>query len=118
MNFSAEKSSRKWPFGAFRRMAAAVVTVAVAALLVAPADPAMARRASHDIWGDLFGVRPQKPRKAAQRAAIPLPRPRPAEAPSAAPEKKEAEKPAAKETGKDAAREADKPAEPPEPPPP
>jgi hypothetical protein len=122
MNFSAEKSSRKWPFGAFRRIAAALVTVGVAALLVAPADPAMARRASHDIWGDLFGVRPKKPRKAAQRAAIPLPRPRPAEAPSAAPEKKEAEKPAAKETGKDVAKEsskeADKPAEPPAPPPP
>jgi hypothetical protein len=122
MNFSAEKSSRKWRFGAFGRTAAALVTVGIAALLVVPADPAMARRASHDIWGDLFGVRPKKPRKAAQRAAIPLPRPRPAEAPSAAPEKKEAEKPAAKETGKDVAKEsskeADKPAEPPAPPPP
>ena len=111
MNFSAEKSSRKWRFSAFGRTAAALVTVGVAALLVVPADPAMARRASHDIWGDLFGVRPPKPRKAAPRAAIPLPRPRPAEAPSAAPEKKEAEKPAAKDTGKDAAKEADKPAE-------
>src|SRR5215204_4317669 len=64
MNFSAEKSSRKWRFGAFGRTAAALVTVGIAALLVVPADPAMARRASHDIWGDLFGVRPKKPRKA------------------------------------------------------
>jgi hypothetical protein len=118
MNFSAEKSSRKWPCGAFGRTAAALVTVAVAALVVAPADPAMARRASHDFWGDLFGARPPKPRKAAHPVAIPLPRPRPAEAPSAAPEKKEAEKPGGKDTGKDAAREADKPAEPPAPPPP
>ena len=118
MNFSAEKSSRKWLCGAFRRTRAALVTVAVATLLAAPADPAMARRASHDIWGDLFGVRPQKPRKAAQRAAIPLPRPRPAEAPSGVPEKKEAEKPSGKDTGKDVAKETDKPAEPPAPPPP
>ena len=115
MNFSAEKSSRKWRFGAFGRTAAALVTVASAALLVVPADPAMARRASHDIWGDLFGVRPPKSRKAAPRAAIPLPRPRPAEAPSAPPERKEAEKPAGKDDGKSAAKEsrkeADKPAE-------
>ena len=111
MNFSAEKSSRKWRFGPFGRTPAALVTVAVAALLVVPADSAMARRASQDIWGDLFGVRPPKSRKAAHRTAIPLPRPRPAEAPSAAPEKKEAEKPAAKDDGKSAAKEADKPTE-------
>src|SRR5215203_3628399 len=63
MNFSAEKSSRKWPCGAFGRTAAVLGTVA--ALLLAPADPAMARRANPDIWGDLFGVRRPKPRKAA-----------------------------------------------------
>jgi hypothetical protein len=112
MNFSAEKSSRKWRFGAFGRTGAAMVTVAVAALLVGPADPAMARRANPDIWGDLFGVRPPKPRKAAQPVAIPLPRPRPAEAPSPKPE---AEKPAAKDAAKEATKEADKPAEPPPP---
>ena len=113
MNFSAEKSSRKWPFGAFRRIAAVLGTVA--ALLLAPADPAMARRANPDIWGDLFGVRPPKPRKAVHPVAIPLPRPRPAEAPSAAPEKKEADKPGGKDTAKDAAKEAEKPPEPPPP---
>jgi len=115
MNFSAEKSSRKWPFGVFGRAGAALVTVAVAALLVAPADPAMARRANPDIWGDLFGAGPKKPRKAAQPAAIPLPRPRPAEAPSAKPEKQEAEKPAAKDAAKGPDKEPDKPAEPPPP---
>jgi hypothetical protein len=110
MNFSAEKSSRKWPFSAFGRTGAAMVTVAVAVLLCAPADPALARKASHDIWGDLFGARPPK-RGTAKPVVIPLPRPRPAEAPSAQPEK-EAEKPAGKE--------ADKPAEQaaPAPPPP
>jgi len=113
MNFSAEKSSRKWPFGPFGRTGAAMVTVAVAGLLCAPAGPASARKASHDIWGDLFGPRPPKLRGTVHRAAIPLPRPRPAEAPSAE-QAKEAEKPAAK----DANKEADKPAEPPAPPPP
>ena len=101
MNFSAEKSSRKWRFGAFGRTAAALVTVAVAALLVVPADPAMARRASHDIWGDLFGVRPPKPRKAAPRAAVPLPRPRPAEAPSAGRRRRRPRSRAAKDNGQE-----------------
>jgi hypothetical protein len=114
MNFSAEKSSLKWSFGAFGRTRAALVTVAVAVLLSAPPGPAMARKASHDIWGELFRVRPAKPRATKQRAAVPLPRPRPAEAPAPKPEKREAEKPATK----DASKEADKPAEPPAPPPP
>jgi hypothetical protein len=103
MNFSAEKSSRKWPCGAFGRTGAALVTVAVAVLLCAPAGPAMARKASQDIWGDLFGPKPPKLRGTVKPVAIPLPRPRPAEAPSA----EEAEKPATKDTIK----EADKPAE-------
>jgi hypothetical protein len=107
MNFSVEKSSRKWPFGAFGRRVAARITVAVAVLLAMPAVPALARKASHDIWGDLFGARPPKLRGTVHRAVIPLPRPRPAEAPLAEPEKKEAEKP----TGKDTGRDADKPAE-------
>ena len=61
MNFSAEKSSRKWANRALDRRAAAMVTVAVAAavLLVSPAGPALARKASHDIWGDLFGAKPR-----------------------------------------------------------
>ena len=41
---------RLWPHGGGNGYRA------VAALLVAPADPAMARRANPDIWGDLFGV--------------------------------------------------------------
>lgn len=108
MNFSAEKSSRKWPFGGFGRTAAARVTaVAVALLLVVPAEPATARKAGHDVWGDLFGARPAKPRAAPpHRAAVPLPRPRPPEAPAARPEK-EADKPA-KEADR---KEVDKPAE-------
>src|SRR5713226_9162281 len=99
MNCSAEKSSRKWPCGAFGRIGAAMVTVAVAVavLLCAPAAPALARKASQDIWGDLFGPRPPKLRGTVHRAAVPLPRPRPAEAPSAE-QAKEAEKPAAKDT--------------------
>jgi hypothetical protein len=112
MNFSAEKSSRKWPFGPFGRTAAAMVTAA--ALLAAPATPALARKASHDIWGDLFGGRPAKLRGTQpHRAAVPLPRPRPPEAPSAEPEKKQAEKPAAKDADKKDAdkKDADKPAE-------
>jgi hypothetical protein len=106
MNSSAEKSNRKWPFGGFGRTGAAMVTVAVAVLLCAPAGPALARKASHDIWGDLFGPRAPKLRGTVHRAAVPLPRPRPAEAPAAQPEK-EAEKPSTKDTGKD----TDKPAE-------
>ena len=78
-----------------------MVTVAVAALLVAPASPALARKANQEIWGDLFGVRSPKSRATKLRAAAPLPRPRPAEAPSAKPEKKEAEKPAAKDAAKE-----------------
>jgi hypothetical protein len=108
MNFSAEKSSRKWPFGAFGRTGAAMVTVAVAVLLCAPAAPALARKAGHDVWGDLFGPRPPKLRGTVKPVAIPLPRPRPAEAPSAQPEK-EAEKPAGKEADKAAEQAAPAP---------
>lgn len=118
MNFSVEKSSLKWPFGGFGRGAAARVTALVAlALLAMPAESAAARKASHDVWGDLFGARPAKPRGARpHRVAVPLPRPRPPEAPTARPDK-EAEKPAAKQADK---KETDKPAEPaaPAPPPP
>ena len=57
MNFSAEKSSRKWPFGWFGRTVAARVTAVVAvALLAMPVEPAAARRAGHDVWGEISGV--------------------------------------------------------------
>jgi len=103
MNFSVEKSSRKWPCGAFGRSGAAMVTVAAALLLCLSIDPAAARKSAHDPWGDLFGTRrPPRLRGTVHRVAVPLPRPRPAEAPSA-----ETEKPAAEKQ----APEADKPAE-------
>src|SRR5258705_13726200 len=102
MNFSVEKSSRKWPCGAFGRSGAAMVTVAAALLLCLSTDPAAARKSAHDPWGDLFGTRPPRLRGTVHRVAVPLPRPRPAEAPSA-----ETEKPAAEKQ----APEADNPAE-------
>lgn len=86
MNFSAEKASRKWSCGSFRRIAAAMVTIAATALwLCAQSMPAAAARAGlwpPGPWSGLFGEsRPKKPRRA--RLAVPLPKPRPAEAPKA-----------------------------------
>jgi hypothetical protein len=95
MNFSAEKSSRKWPYGAFGRKRAAMVTVA-AALLLLPAvsipRAAAAPRSAQDPLSQLFGSRPPKLRGSFHAASVPLPRPRPAEAPSAEPEQPAAEK--------------------------
>jgi hypothetical protein len=102
MNFSAEKSSRKWPCGPFGSTGAAMVTVAAALLLCLSTDPAAARKSALDPWGELFGAKPPRLRGTVHRVTVPLPRPRPAEAPSAEPEKPAADK---------HAPEADRPAE-------
>jgi len=88
MNSSAQKASRKWGYGPFRRTEAAMVTaVAVALVLGMPSGPAMAAKASRAPWDDLLRIgspRERGPAKAASRqAVVPLPKPRPAEAPSA-----------------------------------
>ena len=121
MNCSAEKASRKWPYGAFRRTAAAMVTVAAGLFLVGLlADQALAAKASRSAplsapWGDLFGFHPPRLRGTVHRAraAVPLPRPRPAEAPGAEPGQPTAGEPAkesAKETAKETAK-TDKPSD-------
>ncbi|KRQ13005.1 extensin [Bradyrhizobium pachyrhizi] len=115
MNFSAEKASRKWPVGAFRRGGAAMVTAAAVLLCLGmQAGPAeAARRAPSFPWDDLFGTRPQRPHKAARRSAVPLPKPRPAEAPAAvhAPAATEPEPPAAGTQSPAAPAEAARPSE-------
>jgi len=120
MNCSAEKSSRKWPYGGFGHTGAAIVTVAAVLLtLGAPAEPAAAAtRSGAGLWGDLFGVARPKPRRAV--LSVPLPRPRPAEAPKAESSKVESAKPGpeAPAAEKQAPAEADKAAEPAAPPPP
>lgn len=88
MNFIAQNASRKWAYGAFRRIEPAMVTVAAVALLLGmPAGPAIAAKASRSApWADLFGdVSPRErgTRATARSAAVPLPKPRPSEAPSA-----------------------------------
>jgi hypothetical protein len=85
MNFTAQNASRKWAYGVFHRIEAAMVTVAAVALLLGmPSEPAQARKASRTVWDDLFRVPPSKPRATGHRAAVvPLPKPRPSEAPSA-----------------------------------
>jgi hypothetical protein len=102
MNCSAEKASRKWSYGAFRRTVAAMVTVAAGLFLVGLlADRALAAKASRPMplsmpWGDLFGIHPPRLRGTVHRAraAVPLPRPRPAEAPGAEPGQPTAGEPA------------------------
>ncbi|WP_375166741.1 extensin family protein [Bradyrhizobium brasilense] len=115
MNFSAEKASRKWPVGAFRRGGTAMVTAAAVLLCLGmQAGPAeAARRVPSFPWDDLFGTRPQRPHKAARRAAVPLPKPRPAEAPAAAhaPAATEPEPPAAGTQSPAAPAEAARPSE-------
>jgi hypothetical protein len=64
-----------------------MVTAAVLLLTFGvPADPAAAARRtgawSHGVWGELFGERGQRPRRAALPASVPLPKPRPADAPA------------------------------------
>jgi hypothetical protein len=117
MNFSAEKASRKWPCAGFgaslgRSGAAMVTAAAVVLMLGVQAEPAAAARRSgawsQGPWGDLFGERKPRPRRAALLASVPLPKPRPAEAPTAESSKPEPEKPAAE---KQAPAETEKPAE-------
>jgi hypothetical protein len=99
MNFTAQKASRKWASGAFRRIEPAMVTVAAVVLLLGmPTGQAMAAKASRSaLWGDLFrDFSPRErgtPRAAARHAAVPLPKPRPAEAPSAERDKPDRDKP-------------------------
>jgi hypothetical protein len=108
MNFSAENASRKWPYGAFGRREAAMVTVTALLLaLGAEAGPAHAARRPHGIWGDLFGAGPPRLRGTVRATAVPLPKPRPAEAPAAHTPPPAAEKSAPATAGK--------PAEPPAP---
>jgi len=108
MNFSAGKARRKWPCGGSGRAAAAsmVAAATMLATLGASTEPAAAKTPaswSREPWGDLFGPHRPKLRRAALRAAVPLPKPRPAVAPGIQPEK-----PA---TAKQAPSEPDKPAE-------
>jgi hypothetical protein len=114
MNFSAENASRKWPYGAFGRGQAAMVTVTALLLtLGAPAGPAhAARRSSQSIWGDLFGPRPPRLRGSVRATTVPLPKPRPAEAPAAGPPSPAAEKSAATGTDKPAEQAAPAPPQP------
>jgi hypothetical protein len=98
-----------------------VTVAAVVLMLGAQTEPAVAaRRASswsQGPWGDLFGERKPRPRRAALPASVPLPKPRPAEAPTAESSKPQPEKPAAE---KPAPPETEKPVEQaaPSPPPP
>ena len=89
MNFSAEKATRKWPYGAVGRGRAAMATAAATWLvLCTPIDPAAAaRRTIQWPWSGLLVERGPRPRHGVSRAAVPLPRPRPGEAPVAEPPK-------------------------------
>ena len=106
MNFTAQNASRKWAYGAFRRIEAAMVTVAAAALLLGmPTGPAVAAKASRPApWADLLReVSPRErgaPPATARRAAVPLPKPRPVEAPSAERDKADKAQQAAPANGK------------------
>ena len=106
MNFTAQNASRKWAYGAFRRIEAAMVTVAAAApLLGMPTGPAVAAKASRPApWADLLReVSPRErgaPPATARRAAVPLPKPRPVEAPSAERDKADKAQQAAPANGK------------------
>jgi hypothetical protein len=108
MNFTAQNASRKWAYGAFRRIEPAMVTVAAVALLLGmPTGPAIAAKASRSApWADLFrDVAPRErgtPRVTARRAAasVPLPKPRPSEAPSAERDKPDKEQQASPPNGK------------------
>ena len=102
MNFTAQNASRKWAYGAFRRIEPAMVTVATVALLLGmPIGPAMAAKASRPSpWADLFRDVSPKERATARRAAVPLPKPRPSEAPSAESGKPDKEQQASPPNGK------------------
>jgi hypothetical protein len=121
MNFSAENERRKWPCGRSGSARGARLVTAVIALvtLYALTTPvAAARRPVAFPWGDLFGEKKPKLRRAALSPSVPLPKPRPAEAPAKQPEKPEPAKQTPAETAKPA--ETVRPAEPaaPAPPPP
>ena len=102
MNFTAQNASRKWAYGAFRRIEPAMVTVAAVALLLGmPAGPAMAAKVSRPSpWADLFKDVSPRERATARRAAVPLPKPRPSEAPSAESDKPDKEQQASPPNGK------------------
>jgi hypothetical protein len=88
MNFTAQKASRKWAYGAFGRIEPAMVVIAAALLLLGmPVGPAFAAKAFRAPWADLFRDTPPSARRTVRRAAVPLPKPRPADAPSAEPAK-------------------------------
>jgi hypothetical protein len=81
MNFSAEKSSRKWAIRALGRTAAALVTAALALWAARPVlEPALAREPRPAPPLELFSKKPPKLRGSLHPVAVPLPRPRPAEA--------------------------------------
>src|SRR5450631_2388500 len=103
MNSSAQKASRKWPYGGFGNAAAAIMVTAVTALMLlcVQTEPAAARRHTHNLWGDLFGEpRPRPRRAAAIPPSMPLPKSRPADAPVTEPEKPAAANPAPAATDK------------------
>jgi hypothetical protein len=102
MNFTAQNASRKWAYGAFRRIEPAMVTVAAVALLLGmPTGPAIAAKASRPSpWADLFKDVSPKERATSRRAAVPLPKPRPSEAPSAESDKPDKEEQASPPNGK------------------
>lgn len=99
MNFSAEKATRKGPYGAGGRGRAAMATAAAAWLvLCTPIDSAAAaRRTLQWPWSGLLVERGPRPRHTLSRAAVPLPRPRPAEAPAEPPKAEEQHQPAAEQ---------------------
>ena len=89
-----------------------VTAAAVVLMLGVQTEPAAAARRSgawsQGPWGDLFGERKPRPRRAALPSSVPLPKPRPADAPTAESSKPEPEKPAAE---KQAPAETEKPVE-------
>jgi hypothetical protein len=130
MNSSADKARRKWPCGGCTEAAiwttlVAIGVTAVTVLLTLGAATAPAEAASRPAawslgpWGDLFGNRRPKLRRAAvppsppSPPSVPLPKPRPAAAPITAPDKAEPNKQAPAETAKPAEQAA--PAAPPPP---
>lgn len=119
MNCTAEKSSRKWPYGAFGRSGTAMVTAVTILVLGMQDGPAFAARRSllPSPWAGLFGDGPRKPRHharrtAAQHAAVPLPKQRPPEAPAAVAAQPPAKQPAARQPAEAAEKpNAEKPNE-------
>jgi hypothetical protein len=114
MNFSAQKASRKWAYGAFRRIGRAMVTATAACLLLGmPASAAYAAKPLRIApWPDLFREAPHRSRATVRRAAsVPLPKPRPAEAPSEETEKPAAGEQKAHEGSKESGKEGGKPVE-------